>query len=164
MVCIICKNSETRSRADRMLMDGASVRDVAAGIAASKSAVDRHKRGCLAKTLLVAAAPGAEVDVTPSSADTQPIQSRALETPADYWRYKQWLLDHATTLVERTAAADNPRLHGDAIKTASALADSFAEGRGWVQKNQPLQDNRSVNIFASMPPEALMALRDALSA
>lgn len=161
-VCLVCKDEATKARADQMLLSQTSVRDVAAGIGISKSAVDRHKRNCLAKTLLsaptVVEGEGLPPEIQPG------LIVRRLETPADYWAYKQWLLDNATTLVTKTAASDNPRLYGDAIKVANSIADSHAEGRGWIQKAAALQDNRTLNIFAEMKPEALMALRQALTA
>lgn len=153
------------------------MRDIAAEVGISKSAIDRHKRGCLEPELAAAKPIEGELQTSNeivASEPARPITKNGRKSPLDdyqplyeinsperYFQYAQWLQDQATQAV--SDSGDNIRLRLTAIKECRDNATQMAKARGWI-KDSPDNDNRSINIFGDLTPEKMLAMRDALLA
>jgi hypothetical protein len=139
--CSICTH-EARDDLNRALLGGASVRDVAGRSGVSKSAVDRHRRLCLAPRMANAIARHEELS-----------EERLLS-------YAHGLLDHASWGLVRAQRDEDDFAHrawlGEARKCVETLAKLGGIGRADVHVDV---DARRVDaVFANLSDDELHAL------
>jgi transposase len=159
--CSICTSRSDRPAIDDALKGGTSIRQVARAFGLGRTSVSNHAGRCLGVTETrerSRAARGQPRRKRPS----QTAEVRPIESPQDVLQEVQRMYQEAWALYEEAKRTSDTRLMDKALGQVGSTIDRFAKVYGMFKTDIPLNDNRTVNVFANVKPEDLLELRRAL--